>query len=97
MDVEPKKSGPRWLWLLVALIAIVFLLVLIRGCSDHTDEVVTDDTTYDKKVIAGTQPAWRSVDFLSPALLDADLNTIDSGSKIENIKSVALATNTSTK
>lgn len=45
IPVEPKRpagsdakrgaaAAPRWLWLLVALSAVIFLLTLTRGCAD---------------------------------------------------------------
>jgi outer membrane protein OmpA-like peptidoglycan-associated protein len=77
LDVQPKKSNPWWLWLLFALIAIAILLFLVRGCNDHTGEVVTTDSTATKQVIAVTQPAWDSVDFNSPALTDPDPDITD--------------------
>ena len=76
LDVQPKKSTPWWIWLLLAIFAILILLFLLKGCNDKTTTVVTSsaDTT---QAVAITQPVWDSVDFNSPKLTTADPDITD--------------------
>lgn len=64
LDVQPKRSRPWWIWLLV-LLAIVALIALLRGCNkgfdDVTDVAANTDSTIDVQAV--TVPEWDNVDF----------------------------------
>lgn len=84
LDVQPKKSNPWWLWLLIAIIAIAILLFLLKGCNNKTAAVATTDstktvadTTMGKQAVAVTAPDYNSVDFNSPKTPDADITDKD--------------------
>jgi outer membrane protein OmpA-like peptidoglycan-associated protein len=74
LDVQPKNSSPWWIWLLLAIFAILILLFLFRGCNSKTTVVSTTDST---KTIAVTKPDWNSVDFNSPVVTDPDITDKD--------------------
>ncbi|KAA5545789.1 OmpA family protein [Adhaeribacter rhizoryzae] len=74
LDVQPKKSRPWWIWLLLALIAIAVLFVLSRGCSRTNDDAdamgttLTDTTTTTAAADGtATDDGWGTVDFNAPA------------------------------
>lgn len=71
LDVQPKKSNP-WIWILLALIAIVILFFLLKGCNSKTTTVATTDST-TTKTVAVTQPDWSKVDFNAAKANDADV------------------------
>lgn len=71
LDVQPKKSSP-WIWILLALIAIVILFFLLKGCNSKTTTVATTDST-TTKTVAVTQPDWSKVDFNAAKANDADV------------------------
>jgi outer membrane protein OmpA-like peptidoglycan-associated protein len=71
LDVQPKKSSP-WIWLLLALIAIVILFFLLKGCNSKTTTVATTDST-TTKTVAVTRPDWDKVDFNAAKATDADV------------------------
>ena len=78
LDVQPKKSGPWWIWLVVAIIAILILLFLFKGCNDKSETIVsTTDSTKTTQVLAVTQPDWNSVDFNAPATADPEITDKD--------------------
>jgi outer membrane protein OmpA-like peptidoglycan-associated protein len=72
LDVQPKRSSPWWLWLLVLLIAIVVLLFILKGCKSKPVAIGTTDSTMTKTV-AVTQPDWTAVDFNAAKSSDADI------------------------
>lgn len=63
LNVQPKKSSPI-LWVVLTLIALVFLFFLVRGCSETKTGNSPDTTARD--TIATTVPDWDAVDFNSP-------------------------------
>lgn len=71
LDVQPKKSSP-WIWILLALIAIVILFFLLKGCNSKTATVAATDSTITKTV-AVTRPDWDKVDFNAAKTTDADV------------------------
>lgn len=71
LDVQPKKSSP-WIWLLLALIAIVILFFLLKGCNSKTTTVAATDST-TTKTVAVTRPDWDKVDFNAAKATDADV------------------------
>ena len=85
LEVKPQRSNPWWLWLLIAIIAMVLILFLLKGCNKHGDGAVTgtDSTTNEsgsgsaKPVIAATQPDYNAVDFNSPSSTDPDVTDND--------------------
>jgi outer membrane protein OmpA-like peptidoglycan-associated protein len=74
LDVQPKRSNPWWIWLLIAIIALAVLFFLFKGCnSKDTTTVVSDSTTTTTtsdssttQNIAATAPDWNNVDFDAP-------------------------------
>ena len=85
LNVQPKKSRPWWLWLLIALVALALIFFLFRGCN-RTDEAA-DATTGTEATGTNVAPAdgtatadgWGTVDFNAPAanyeeITDTDIN-----------------------
>ncbi len=76
LDVQPKKSSPWWLWLLLALIALALLFYFLRD-KDASPGMTTGN---DSAQVSNTMdPNWDSVDFNSPAaaydeISDKDIN-----------------------
>jgi outer membrane protein OmpA-like peptidoglycan-associated protein len=77
LDVQPKKGGPWWLWLLTAIFVLLVLLLLVKGCGTKTTQVASTDSTTNKKTIAVTQPDWNTVDYNAPATADPDVTDKD--------------------
>lgn len=61
LDVQPKRSGPWWLWLLLLLIAAIVVFFLMKGCNSKQAAVAT------------TKPDWSSVDMNTARTSDADV------------------------
>ena len=61
LDVQPKRSGPWWLWLLLLLIAVIVIFFLMEGCNSNQTAVAT------------TIPDWNSVDMNTAKTSDADV------------------------
>ena len=72
LDVQPKRSGPWWIWLLIVLFLIAVLFLFFKGCNSKKTAVATNDSTVTKTV-AVTQPDWNQVDFNSAKATDADI------------------------
>lgn len=72
LDVQPKKSSPWWIWLIIVLIAIIILFFLVKGCNSKTTAVGTNDSTANK-TLAVTRPDWSKVDFNAAKASDADV------------------------
>jgi outer membrane protein OmpA-like peptidoglycan-associated protein len=72
LDVQPKRSGPWWLWLLLLLFVIIVLIFIIKGCNSKTTTTTTTDST-TTKTVAATEPDWRSVDFNAAKTVDSDI------------------------
>jgi outer membrane protein OmpA-like peptidoglycan-associated protein len=73
LDVQPKRRGPVWIWLIFFILAIGVAVLLYRGCNksaplktDQTDTTKTDTTTADNTQVAITQPDWNAIDFTIP-------------------------------
>jgi outer membrane protein OmpA-like peptidoglycan-associated protein len=84
LDVQPKKSNPWWLWLLIALIAIAILLFFLKGCNNKSGQTAGADSTATKTDTAAvkpgaaaTEPDWNAVDFNSPKSVDPDVTDKD--------------------
>lgn len=81
LEVEPKRSSPWWIWLIVAIVALGIIALLARGCNnENTTLVANDSTTTDTTMtdtIARTQPDWSSVDFNGPTTSDPDITDKD--------------------
>lgn len=45
IDVQPKRSSPWWLWVLILVIVIAVGYYLLKGRSSRTTEPVTTDST----------------------------------------------------
>jgi outer membrane protein OmpA-like peptidoglycan-associated protein len=70
LEVQPKRSGPWWLWLILALIALVILFFFFKGCNGNKTAISGSDSS---KSIAITQPDWNKVDFNAAKSTDADV------------------------
>ena len=84
LDVQPKKSNPWWLWLLIALIAIAILFFFLKGCNNKSGQTAGADSTATKTdtaaakpAVAATEPDWNNVDFNSPKSVDPDVTDKD--------------------
>jgi outer membrane protein OmpA-like peptidoglycan-associated protein len=73
LDVQPKRRGPIWIWLIFFVLAIGVAVLLYRGCNraaplktDQSDTTQTDTTKADNTQVAITQPDWNAVDFTIP-------------------------------
>ncbi|MXV16664.1 OmpA family protein [Hufsiella ginkgonis] len=80
LEVQPKRSGSWWIWLLLALIALAILFFLFKGCNTGTTATGSGDSIQadSSGVVAATGPNWDNVDFNSPAtsyeeVTDADI------------------------
>jgi bacteriorhodopsin len=54
LDVQPKKANPWWLWLLLAVIAIIILFFVVRGCNSGDTNALTMDANVVVKQINRT-------------------------------------------
>ncbi len=64
LEVQPKKKSPIiWILVIIAILALLFLLV--RGCSNNS--TTATDGADSSKVIATTVADWDSIDFDAPA------------------------------
>lgn len=82
LEVQPKKSAPWWLWLILLLVALVLLFALFKGCGNNNDslsknDTVANDSLHSIDALATTEPAWDSVDFNLPASADPDITDKD--------------------
>jgi len=71
LNVEPKKSNPWWLWLLLALLGLALLYFFTRDRDSNKNDAVDSDTTAN---VSNVSPAvdpmtddWSSIDRNSPA------------------------------
>ncbi|WP_432713430.1 OmpA family protein [Pedobacter sp.] len=76
LEVEPKRANPWWIWLIAAIVALVIIVLLARGCNNDSTKLVANDSTA-MDTIAVTQPDWNSVDFNSPLTTDPDITDKD--------------------
>lgn len=85
LDVQPKRSNPWWLWLIIAIVAIAIILFLLKGCNHKTTQIGTTDSTSTtnsdsmstKQTVAVMQPDWNSVNFNAPKSSDPDVTDKD--------------------
>ncbi|GGG99786.1 OmpA family protein [Mucilaginibacter phyllosphaerae] len=73
LDVQPKRKGSPFIWIIFAILAIATAVLLYRGCNrtqplklDTSDTIKKDTVKTDSSVIVTTQPDWNSVDFTIP-------------------------------
>ncbi|MET3980102.1 outer membrane protein OmpA-like peptidoglycan-associated protein [Mucilaginibacter sp. UYP25] len=73
LDVQPKRKGSVFIWIIFAIIAIATAVLLYRGCNksapikmDTSDTTQTDSAKSDSNVIVTTQPNWNAIDFDIP-------------------------------
>ena len=68
LNVEPKKSSPWWLWLLLALIALALLFFLTKGCNNKSDGLTNSDTTASTSTsVDPLTDDWNTIDRTAPA------------------------------
>jgi outer membrane protein OmpA-like peptidoglycan-associated protein len=65
LRVQHKKKSP-FIWILLALIALVLVFLLVRRNSDTQTSAITDSTTKD--TVATTVADWSQVDFNAPGI-----------------------------
>ena len=71
IDVQPKQQKPVWVWIILAVVVLLILFFLVRGCGSEKKSVViktsgAGSTLKTAKNIAVTQPDWNTVDFKLP-------------------------------
>jgi outer membrane protein OmpA-like peptidoglycan-associated protein len=74
LDVQPKKRGPIWVWIVLFLVGISILFFLMRGCNrsaplktDQSDSTMNDTVVKANSTpVATTQPDWNGIDFNIP-------------------------------
>lgn len=60
LDVQPKRSGAWWLWILLLAIAVIVIFLLMRGGNTKTP-------------VASTKPDWSSVDMNTAKITDEEV------------------------
>lgn len=58
LDVQPKRPGLWWLWLLLGVIAIVILFTLFKGQPNRTTAAGTAEMTATKALAKTTIAAF---------------------------------------
>ena len=76
LDVQPKKKGPIWIWIIAILVIIGVIFMLMRGCNKSyrptalkttdSDSTLVDTGNKTEKTVATTQPDWEHVNFDLP-------------------------------
>ncbi|WP_374950356.1 OmpA family protein [Mucilaginibacter sp.] len=74
LDVQPKRKGPVWIWLIFLILALGVAFLLWKGCNrtaplkvDQADSVANDTVvTGGAPAAATTQPDWNAIDFTIP-------------------------------
>jgi outer membrane protein OmpA-like peptidoglycan-associated protein len=73
LDVQPKRKGPIWIWLIFLILALGVLFLLYKGCNrtaplkiDQSDSLATDTVVTRSTTAATTQPDWNAIDFTIP-------------------------------
>ena len=85
LDVQPKKSNPWWLWLLLAILALALLFFFLRNrkednnVNDNASGAMVDSATVSSGTETGGGDRWGAVDFDAPEakydeLTDAEIN-----------------------
>ncbi|MBL1408980.1 OmpA family protein [Sphingobacterium faecale] len=83
LEVQRKNRTGWWLWLLLAIVALIVVIMWIRGHNTETtrDTAIVDsnaDLTSDQvEAIAITEPDWNSIDFNAPATTDTEITDPD--------------------
>jgi outer membrane protein OmpA-like peptidoglycan-associated protein len=71
LDVQPKRKGPVYIWIIFGILAIAAAVLLYRGCN-RTAPLKVDalDTLHksatDTSGLVNTHPDWQSVNFAIP-------------------------------
>jgi outer membrane protein OmpA-like peptidoglycan-associated protein len=71
LDVQPKRRGPVYIWIIFAILAIAAAVLLYRGCN-RTAPLKVDalDTLHksatDTSGLVNTHPDWQSIDLTIP-------------------------------
>jgi len=71
INIEPKKKGPNWLWILGVLAVIGIVAWLFAGNKKDDEGTVATRTTEEVGVVTGSNDAntddmWRDVDLDAP-------------------------------
>jgi outer membrane protein OmpA-like peptidoglycan-associated protein len=78
LEVEPKPARPWWVWLLTIIILIALAMFLLRKCdAERSDAERAKKADSLNAPIAATGPDWKTVDFNSAAVTDADITDSD--------------------
>ena len=80
LDVQPKRKGPIWIWLIFIILALGVLFLLYKGCNrsaplkvDQSDSLTTDTIVTNPTPVTTTQPNWSEVDFATPKASYAEI------------------------
>lgn len=83
LDVQPKKRGSVWIWIILVLVILAIVFTLMRGCNKSyqptalkttdQDSTLNDTTGHDSNILATTEPNWDVVDFDLARSSDADI------------------------
>jgi outer membrane protein OmpA-like peptidoglycan-associated protein len=74
LNVEPKKNSNWWIWLIVALIALVLIFFLMRRGNDNKSAMNADTTS---STIDPLTDDWSSIDRNAPAAAYAEITDKD--------------------
>lgn len=85
LDVQPKKSNPWWLWLILAVLALALLFFFLRNrkeddnANNNASGGMVDSATVSSGTETGGEDRWGGVDFDVPEtnyeeLADVDIN-----------------------
>lgn len=94
LNVEPKQNKPWWLWLLLAILALLAIVFLLRGCDDENDvdrDMDTDTTTATTAATtagATTGGTTGAMDTNRRAAADDDWNDIDRNAPVATYKEI---------
>ncbi|MFD2555037.1 OmpA family protein [Sphingobacterium tabacisoli] len=83
LEVQRKNRTGWWLWLLLAIVALIVVMMWIRGHNTETtgDTAIVDsnaDLASDQgEAIAITEPDWNSIDFNVPTTTDPEITDPD--------------------
>ncbi|MFA6083095.1 OmpA family protein [Mucilaginibacter sp.] len=80
LDVQPKRKGPIWIWLIFIILALGVLFLLYKGCNrsaplkvDQSDTLAADTVVTNVAPVTTTQPNWNEVDFATPKASYAEI------------------------
>ncbi|MCP2044417.1 OmpA family protein [Pontibacter sp. HSC-36F09] len=93
LNVEPKKNRPIWIWLVLALLALLAIIFLLRGCDDNDvdrdmDTDTTTATTAATTAGATTGGTTGAMDTDNRTATDADWDDIDRNAPVATYQEI---------